>query len=459
MPDRRSANLPFRTKLIYGFGQMADSLGLNGIKQIGHLFYVVLLGVSPATIGALLAIIRLWDSILDPLVGSLSDRLASRFGRRKPFMLVGTLLMVLLFPVPWMAQNEWSETSKILWFGIVLMFFSVGYTCYAVAFQAMGLEITRDHHQRTGVQAFRTFFGSTTNILLSWALPLAFIPFFKDEFQGMIWIACFIALFILMSGILPITLRAEDSFAPPPAPPRSATTISNWRSIISSRPFVLLLGTMACTFLGLNLTISLAGLLNVYYVYGGDVGSSMVITGTYGTLWTVTSVATTFVIPLVSRRWGKRISLFVCLLSIVTGSLSYLWVFDPEIPFLQLIPVFFISPGCAGLWILGPSMLADVCDDHRVRTGTRREASFSAVYSLVQKIALSTSFALSGFLTVWSGFEIGQAADQADGVFDTMRMVLAISPILVLIPGLVMLSRFPITESIARENSRLLSVS
>ncbi len=457
MADHRLTELPFKTKITYGFGQIADSLGLNGVKQIGHLFYVVLLGVSPAWIGTLLAIMRLWDALLDPLVGRFSDQLVSRFGRRKPFMLAGILIMVILFPILWMAQVEWSATSKIIWFSLVLMFFAVGYSLYGVSYQAMGIELTRDHHQRTGIQAIRTFFGSTTNIILSWVLPLAFLPFFKSEFQGVIWIGCCIALLILLSGTLPITLQAEKHVQFPRSTIPTGKLLHGWGSLVSHRPFKLLLGTMGCTFLGLNLTVSMAALMNVYYVYAGDVGSSMIIVGSSGTFWTLMSVAATFVVPRLSRNWGKRAILFFCLLSIAIGCLSYLWVFNPAMPFLQLIPVFFISPGCAGLWILGPSMLADVCDDDRVQSGKRREASFSALYTLVQKVSISASFALSGYFTVWSGFDIGRAAAQEAGVFTTMRLVLAFGPILFLIPALVMLSRFPINESVAQANARHLS--
>ena len=101
-------------------------------------------------------------------------------------------------------------------------------------------------------------------------------------------------------------------------------------------------------------------------------------------------------------------------------------------------------------------MLADVCDDDRLRHGEYREATFSAVYALIKKLALSSSFAISGLLTAWSGFKVEQAADQAPGVFDTMMAVLAFTPLLALIPAFILLIRYPITEPVARKNARLL---
>jgi len=136
--------------------------------------------------------------------------------------------------------------------------------------------------------------------------------------------------------------------------------------------------------------------------------------------------------------------------------LLYLWVFDPEYPFLQLLPILVINPGVTGLWILSSSMLADVCDDDRLRHGEYREATFSAVYAMIKKIALSSSFAFSGLLTVWSGFKLDQAANQAPGVFDTMKAVLAFTPLLALVPAFILLIQFPITESVAQENASLL---
>lgn len=109
------------------------------------------------------------------------------------------------------------------------------------------------------------------------------------------------------------------------------------------------------------------------------------------------------------------------------------------------------KPGrVSGLWVVGPSMLADVCDDDRLRHGEARQATFVAGYGWVQKVALSASFALSGHLTVLVGFDVELSAHQADGVFDRLRYLLTFAPFVALVPAFVCTLRYPIDETLAR---------
>jgi GPH family glycoside/pentoside/hexuronide:cation symporter len=472
--------LPVATKLTYGAGQITDTLGLNGVKQIGNQFYVVLLGVSPAWVGLVLALIRLWDAMIDPLVGAYSDRLQSRWGRRKPLILAGAAGMALLFPLLWAAQPGWGDGAKVIWFTGVLMVFYIAYATFSVPFQALGLELASGYHQRTSVQAFRTFFGASSNLIIWWALPLAFWPVFGGAHRGMLWVGTMIGLLIGVCGLLPLRLRLTDDAGKAgrgrsrqdrrehhdanggggtgvPGEARSLATApptaaAGWRTVIGNRSFRWLLGAVGLTFLGVNMTYGVSGLLNVYFIFEGNIAASMAVTGAYGTLWTAASLAATPLVPRLSRLAGKRAVLAVCVASVLSGSLLQLRVFVPAHPWLQLLPVPFLSAGMAGLWILGPSMLADVCDEDRLRHGLRREATYAAVYSWVQKLALSASFALSGWLTVLAGFDVARAAAQTPGVFDALRRLLAFGPLAVLLPALFCALRFPVTEAVARQN-------
>jgi glycoside/pentoside/hexuronide:cation symporter, GPH family len=450
------SDLSLLKKLQYGAGQVAESFGLNGIKQIGNLYYVVLLGINPLWVGSALAVVRLWDAVLDPFLGHISDRWTGRHGRRKPFLVIGVLIMAGIFPVFWIAQKEWGTRFNMIFFITVLLVFTCGYACFSVAYQAMGIELTRNHHERTTVQAFKTPFGQLSNLVLWWTLPLAFTPLFPDEYTGMLWIGAGVGLLILTGGLMPTLIKEQSIDVQANAKRIAGNPLQNWRTVISNQPFRLLLGTMGGTFIGINLTFGINNLLNVYYVYGGNVQASMIIIGTGGTFWTLSSLGAACYLPLLSKRFGKKQTLAGCILAIAAGSLLYLWVFDPEYPFLQLLPILVINPGVTGLWILSSSMLADVCDDDRLRHGEYREATFSAVYAMIKKIALSSSFAFSGLLTVWSGFKLDQAANQAPGVFDTMKAVLAFTPLLALVPAFILLIQFPITESVAQENASLL---
>ncbi|MEC7230810.1 MAG: MFS transporter, partial [Verrucomicrobiota bacterium] len=88
----------FKEKLAFGTGEFTNRYGENGVNDIATPVYNMILGMSPALIGTVLMLMRLWDAITDPIMGYISDNCKSKFGRRKPFLLIGSILMAIIYP-------------------------------------------------------------------------------------------------------------------------------------------------------------------------------------------------------------------------------------------------------------------------------------------------------------------------------------------------------------------------
>ena len=88
--------------------------------------------MSPALIGTVLMLMRLWDAITDPIMGYISDNCKSKFGRRKPFLLIGSILMAIIYPMVWFASPDWTEQSKTIYFFCLSIIFFTSYTIYSV---------------------------------------------------------------------------------------------------------------------------------------------------------------------------------------------------------------------------------------------------------------------------------------------------------------------------------------
>jgi hypothetical protein len=147
-PVRPADRVSFWLKSAYGAAGMTNYFGGQLIKVLSASIFVAGMGVSPAHIGWIFLIFSLWDAVIDPFLGWLSDNTRSRWGRRRPFVLAGGLLTGAIFPLFWIAQPEWSETVKFFYLVGIGMVFYTAFSIWAVPFQSMLTEMTPDSTER-----------------------------------------------------------------------------------------------------------------------------------------------------------------------------------------------------------------------------------------------------------------------------------------------------------------------
>ena len=183
----RVAPVPLGTKVAAGAGEAVINVGINLPKNFAFPIYNLILGVNPTLLGIALFIPRIWDAVLDPLMGSISDNTRSRWGRRKPYMLAGGLLTALavgllcFFP-----RGMHERLGEGVMFGfshgdlfyagylmVMSMLFYTVMTVFAVPYGALTMELTSDYADRTRVMSFRTFFTYGSGLLIGWLYAIA----------------------------------------------------------------------------------------------------------------------------------------------------------------------------------------------------------------------------------------------------------------------------------------------
>ena len=158
-------------KFSYGLGAIVNNL-LGG--AIGYMSIVlnVGLGMNPALVGTLQAIPRLTDAITDPVMGYISDKTRSRFGRRRPYIFIGAILVGLIFALMWQLQPGRSEMFYFRFFLVLSIIFYLAYTMFATPWVALGYELTSDYHERTRLMGVMNFMGEH---VANWNMVLAFL--------------------------------------------------------------------------------------------------------------------------------------------------------------------------------------------------------------------------------------------------------------------------------------------
>ena len=200
------------------------------------------------------------------------------------------------------------------------------------------------------------------------------------------------------------------------------------KATLVNRQFQLLMAAVALFLIGYLMVLSMALYINIHYVFGGDKEPAATYQGLGGTVNAIASLASVPLAAWLAGRFGKRVALITGLSLVCVGKVLSWWLFNPEIPWLQFGYFILIGPGIAFLWILVPSILADICDDDAKVTGRHRQGMFSAVYTWVVKASVAASLIVGGWLIALAGMEGGDEVATAENVL-ALRLLFSAVPV------------------------------
>ena len=441
MSQRKNTNLA--EKLAWGAGGMTESL-VNSIHALAFPIFSIALGMSPALLGMAQAVPRLVDAFADPIMGHISDSTRTRWGRRRPFIFIGALMVGITLPLIYMPNRQWSEPVLALWFAGAASLFYIGFTIWSIPWSALGLELSVDYNDRTRLQIGRMIFATVAGILVAWVYKLCFF-FNSDEIVGVRYVVCIVGVIMLTMGILPALCIREWRYFE-----KESSKLSLWialKTSLSNRPFLLLCGTIVFFAVGVILVDPILVYVNIYHVYGGNramAATTMGISNTIGVIATLVFLPAT---GWISAKIGKRHAAFLALTLVIVGQASQFWLVTPAYPFLQIVSRVLFQPGIMLMWTLIPSMIADVCDMDELETGMRREASFSSIYQWIWKLGATFAMIFSGGLIslVGAGAALPEMMLAPDIIF-RLRFLLAAVPTIFCMGAILCIARYPITH-------------
>jgi GPH family glycoside/pentoside/hexuronide:cation symporter len=449
-----SGTVPIRSKLAFGLGGFAEHNMNNTVNMMANPVLNVTLGVNPALVGTLLAIPRIWDAFTDPLMGAISDRFESRFGRRKPFILVGGLLSALFFALMWQIPRGMGEMGYFAFFLTASLLFYTCFTVFGVPYLALGAEMSPSYEDRTVIQTYRAIFGFISGFSINWLFWLTQRDMFSDTLEGMQWVAGGTSLIIVGCVLLTVWLCKERNVATTKA--ATISVFESFKETMTCRPFLLVVGVIVCVLCGILLVMQMALYINIYYIFDGDKKAASTLFGTVGTVFNLGTLIAMPLICGVANRFGKRKVLIGILVLAALGSLSKWFFYTPDNPWLQLIPAMLTAPGLGAVWALAFSMIADVCDYDEFVYGTRREGMFSAVQNWANKLAVSLALLFSGILLNYTGFDATIEGSQSATTLTTMRTLDAIVPAVFVGVACVLLVFYPLSKSKMHRLRRIL---
>ena len=465
-PHYRTApedRIPFTHRLAYGSGAFVNNLlaaasgGMMIVLNLG-------LGMNPALVGLLGALPRLTDAFTDPLMGYISDHTITRWGRRRPYIFAGAIAAGVIFALLWQLPGGKSETFYFVYFLVGSILFYMGYTVFATPWVALGYELTPDYHERTRLMGTQNFIGQLAYVVSPWFLWIMNSgKFFPDQVTGAAGLAIIVAIVAMGLGVLPAvflrermkTVAAAEAVAAPAAGGGLKRNLveffKGFGVTMSNGPFLKLCAATFLVFNGFILISSFQFYVIIYFVFGGDQAEGAKYAGWAGTVGAVSTFAVVAFITWLSTRIGKRRAFFVATGASIVGY-GLKWIcYNPELPWMVIVPAPLMAFGLGGLFTLMPSMIADVVDTDELKTHERREGMFGSIFWWTVKLGLSAALAGGGYLLNATGFDVAFEGNQAARSIILMRLCDAGIPMLTSALAIWAVATYPITEEKAHE--------
>ena len=462
--------IPFGLKLIYGLGAFVNNLlaaAIGGMVIVLNLG----LGMNPALVGLLGALPRLTDALTDPMMGYISDNTRSRWGRRRPYIFVGAIAVGIIYALLWQLPADKSEAFYFWYFLGGSIIFYLAYTVFATPWVALGYELTPDYHERTRLMGVQNFIGQLAYIVAPWFLLIMQSKLlFDDMVDGAAGLAIIISIVVIAVGVLPAIFLRERFQHPPPVESEiieglddlvegaGAAIIRNLKSFFAGfattlkfAPFLKLCAATFLVFNGFMLIASFQFYVIIYYVFGGDTVKGAEYAGYSGTLGAISTFAVIVFVTWLATKIGKRRAFFITTgVSMVGYALKWI-CYNPDIPWLLLLPAPLMAFGLGGLFTLMPSMICDVVDMDELKTHERREGMYGSIFWWVVKLGMAAALAAGGFLLNATGFDVALGGEQAASTIYLMRIFDAFVPFLASGIAIWAIATFSITEEKAHE--------
>ena len=426
-------SLSRKNLFFFGLADMPIQMASVPVAAFIPNYYGQDLGISLAAVGLVLLLSRSFDAITDPLIGWLSDRTVSPWGRRRVWMILAVpVLMVSIYKLFFPDPNNVSAFYLFIW----LTFLWLGWTMLFIPYYAWAAELTADYHERSRVTGWRSSIGLAANVV-SKLVPA--IAIFCCAYGGTRETLFLIG--VMLMGLLPVSVCLTVFMVPEGKNfiPAKLSFVPGLKLMLKNGPFKRLIIAFFINQLGTSISTALI----VFYVRSVLQEEDKTILQLL-VYYFFNLCGIPFFVRF-SSHIGKHRAWSLALLAFAVCMLGYLSLGPGD--FYWMLPITAVTGFLAGsFWVIPNSMKADVIDIDRLQSGEDRTAWYFAIWSLATKIALSLGPAIALGLLSMTGYDPGNQAGGLDASVEGLKLLFVFGPAAGFILTAIIAWNYPITE-------------
>ena len=430
-----------------------QKLGFGIFDLGGNMFFTVMgfwclhyltdiVGLSAALAGSAVMIGKLWDAVTDPCMGYISDRTRSRWGRRRPYLLFGTLpsllFMWFFFTSPFFLGKAPGNMPLFLWAVLALALLNTAVTVTNIPYSSLTPELTGDYHERTSLNGYR-FGCAVFGTIIGAAAVQPIAALLPDRKSGFSVLGLILGTVMAGTTLLTFFGTREKNHSLEEVP---AGFFATYSAVFTNKPYRILIITYALHLMGITF---LQGILVYYtkYIYNREE-----ITTPAMILLLLTAMIFIPVSVLVSKRIGKKRTYQICFVVLASACAAIFGLGHILGPSFFLAIMVYAGIGVGFSYVSPFAMVPDTIEYDAVKTGSRKEGAYYGIWTFVSKSGQALSVFLSGLILARGGYSADAA--QSPAALLAIRLIVGPVPALILIAAAILIQIYPLDEKTYR---------
>ncbi|MCP4357103.1 MAG: MFS transporter [Chloroflexi bacterium] len=436
---QKPARLSFVRKMAYGVGDVGPALVATLSGFYLNAFLLDVAGLRPSMAALIFLLVKIWDSVNDPIIGALTDRTNTRWGRRRPWLLFGAVPFGLAWFLQWQVPDM-GDVGLFFYYLVVAVLLDTALTAVNVPYAALTPEIAPEYDERTSLNSFRFSFsilGGMTALFVHDTILRS-----SDAVQtgyaisaAVMGLVIIVTNFITFMSIKETYVKDEDEKEP--------GFIEGFRIAFGNRPFVMVTAIYLMSWLAIQF-IQANMLLYVRYWMGNEDQFIVLAMALQISIFLFLLVWTK-----VSQHIGKRHVYFIGATFWIAVELVLFFIQPGQMNLLIILAIL-AGAGASVAYLIPWSMLPDVVDVDELNTGLRREGVYYGFFVFLQKLGISLGLAISNLVFDWAGYinaVPGEAFPvQPDAVQLALRLFVSFVPAVILLLSFPIVYKYPITR-------------
>lgn len=434
--------IPTSALFAYAVPNLPHSLALLPVINFVPAFYSSELGLPLAIVGLMLFLTRLTDIVTDPIVGAWSDRARTRWGRRKPFIVVG--LPVIMAATWFVFVPGESATATTLFLGLFFMY--LGFTLVDLPYSAWGAELSPDYDERTKVAGWRSAMGAA-GTLAALSVPALLALSGRNDTGTFLF-----AMAVIFVVAQPLAFAFALWRVPEPVPEEldaggeRTPFFRQLKPVLRNGAFMRLLAAIVLAVGGLCIGATLNLLVTTHVIGAPDAFPYIIF---------AENVASFLGLPVflwIAKRYGKHRSFAVAASCYVVG-FAVCFLYGPGDLWAFAITRAVTGAALLGITVVGASLTADVLDRDRLETGEARTGLFFAILGMATKLSIAVGVLLGTTLPALGGFQPSDPAHTPQALL-SLRLVYCFLAPAIMLPGIWLMWNHPLTREVQQQLRR-----